>query len=594
MKPIVFEGRFGWLHAGTEKRGVILCNTYGHEHVWTYQGMRYLADELSARGMWVMRFDYLGTGDSRDSDGASDQFETSVQDIHAAIDFFKQQSGIEHVTLCGFRVGAAFAVTAALEKRIDDLVLLAPVASGRTYMRELSIVRKTWLEQLSPPLRAIQQERPLNVLGQTYDDGFVHTLEAVDMASSIEHATGSPARRALIVQTRASVKDPVCDALIAHGVHVDTQTFEDFTGFIQEPAFSVLPKHTYDAAIAWMSNELQRHAPSQMDAKWAHRPVIATPEAIERPVCIGEDMLFGVVCEPRTRVTRGPVYLITNTSASAHVGDSRLSVRMARELARRGIASLRIDARGRGESPSALQDHSFASIYDSIATTDTASAARWLVREGYKTVYTFGICSGAYHALKSALIEPCIKGVVAVNLPTFKRPENKAPDAPREAARNSMAGYAISMFDPAKWLSIMRGEKKFLPMIRFVIGNLATRVRSRLIDALHLDTWQSVSPENATEPMQMMRALDAKGVKTILVHGAYDASMDVLAAHFGSRGARLSRLACVRVAVLDHIDHALFNPASSAEVIALCDAAIREPDAQKTGGKLPVGAHAVS
>jgi alpha-beta hydrolase superfamily lysophospholipase len=288
------------------------------------------------------------------------------------------------------------------------------------------------------------------------------------------------------------------------------------------------------------------------------------------------------------------VYLIANTSASAHVGDSRLSVRVARELARRGIASLRIDARGRGDSPSSLQDHSFASIYDSIATIDTASAARWLVREGYKTVYTFGICSGAYHALKSALIEPCIKGVVAVNLPTFKRPENKAPDAPREAARNSMAGYAISMFDPAKWLSIMRGEKKLLPMVRFVIGNLATRVRSRLIDVLHLDAWRSVSPENATEPMQMMRALDAKGVKTILVHGAYDASMDVLAAHFGSRGARLSRFASVRVAVLDHIDHALFNPASSAEVIALCDAAIREPEAQETRGKLPVGAHAVS
>jgi hypothetical protein len=94
--------------------------------------------------------------------------------------------------------------------------------------------------------------------------------------------------------------------------------------------------------------------------------------------------------------------------------------------------------------------------------------------------------------------------------------------------------------------------------------------------------------------LPMMRALDAKGVKTILVHGAYDASMDVLSAHFGSRGARLSRFASVRVAVLDGIDHALFNPASSAEVIALCEAAIRETGAQPRDRKLPAGAHAVS
>src|ERR1700692_718420 len=64
MKPIVFGGRFGWLHPGNGDRGVVLCNSFGHEYVWTHKGMRRLADELSARGIWVLRFDYRGTGDS--------------------------------------------------------------------------------------------------------------------------------------------------------------------------------------------------------------------------------------------------------------------------------------------------------------------------------------------------------------------------------------------------------------------------------------------------------------------------------------------------------------------------------------------------
>ena len=72
MRPVVFGNRFGWLHAGSGTRGVVLCNTYGHEYVWTYSGMRHLADALSARGMWVLRFDYRGTGDSAGADLALD------------------------------------------------------------------------------------------------------------------------------------------------------------------------------------------------------------------------------------------------------------------------------------------------------------------------------------------------------------------------------------------------------------------------------------------------------------------------------------------------------------------------------------------
>jgi alpha-beta hydrolase superfamily lysophospholipase len=597
MKPIAFEGRFGWLHAGTGKRGVVLCNTYGHEHVWTYNGMRHLADELSARGIWVLRFDYLGTGDSAGVDAQDDQFDSAVRDIHAAVDFLKSESGIEHVSLCGFRVGAAFALEAALQKPVDDLVLLAPVTSGRTYMRELSIVRKTWLDQLAPPLRAAQPETPFNVLGQVYGDAFKRALEGVDLAKRVKQAARAPARRALVMQARTGANDPLRDAFAALGVDVDTRLFEDLTGFVQETAFSTLPARTYGEAIEWMSDGCARGTLCALRSEWQQDCVIDTPEAIERVVWIGDEGLVGIVCEPRAMSTRGPAYLLTNTSASARVGDSRLAVRMARELARRGIASLRFDARGRGDSPRDPQvgqgHHTFSSIYASTATDDTAAAARWLSRQGYKSIITFGICSGAYHALKAGIVEPAITGVVAVNIPVFKQPQDKPADAPREAARNSMAGYAISVLDPAKWKSVLRGEKNLLPVARFVAGNLLARVRSRIADTLHLDAL-SASTGPVTEPLPMMRALDAKGVKTVLVHGAYDASMDLLSAHFGNGGARLSRLASVRVAILDDIDHALFNAASSAQVIALCESVIKQTDTHDVDVSLPQGAHAVS
>lgn len=598
MKPIVFGDRFGWLHTGSSARGVVLCNTYGHEYVWTYNGMRYLADELSARGIWVLRFDYAGTGNSAGADGKPDQFESAVSDIHAAIDVLKVETGVEHVSLCGFRVGAAFALCAAMQKPVDDLVLLAPTTSGRIYVRELSTVRKIWLEQLAPPLRAAQKDSPFSVLGQVYGDEFKRSLESVDLPSTLSKAKDAPARRALLMQARTGANDSLRDALAALGVQAETRPFEGLADFIQETAFSVLPEETYAEAVEWMSGGRERAVPSRMAKHWPDDLCIQTPEAIERPVCIGEAGLFGILCEPRTGATHGRAYLIVNTSASAHVGDSRLSVRIARELARGGIASLRFDAHGRGDSPSDAnakqQIRRFSHIYDPVATEDTAAAARWLTRRGYKTIFSFGICSGAYHALRAGIIETAIKGVVAINIPTFKKPEERAPDAPREAAHNSMAGYAISMLDPAKWKSVLSDEKKLPQIVHFVVGNLSARFRSLVVGALRLDALSNTPREQATEPLPMMRALDAKGVKTVLVHGAYDASMDLLAANFGRRGVRLWRFPSIRVTVFDDVDHALFNAANLAKVISLCDSVIKETSGAAEQTKNPVGAPVVS
>ncbi|WP_061169137.1 alpha/beta fold hydrolase [Caballeronia hypogeia] len=544
--------------------------------------MRHLADELSARGIWVLRFDYRGTGDSAGADLAPDQFQSSVDDVEEAIDWFRTSTGIEHLTLCGFRVGAAFALEAALRRPVDDLVLLAPVASGRVYMRELSIVRKTWLEVLAPPLREMQSETPLNVLGQVYGDEFRRSLESIDLVASVKGATNAPARRALIMNARAGGKDPLRDALAEAGVEAEARPFEDLLGFIQETAFNVLPLAAFDEAVQWMTAGAARQtleAAAIESNDWSALQV-ETPEAIERPVRVGEEGLFGVLCEPRTGSPRGAIFLIANTSASARMGDSRLSVRIARELARRGIASLRFDARGRGDSPAApgevQSDTAFGRIYASVATDDTAIAARWLARQGYKSIFSFGVCSGAYHALKAALVEDAITGVITVNLPTFKKPADVAPDGLRQATRNSMAGYALSMLDPKKWKAILRGEKQLTRVLRFVLGYMMTRVRSRVVDVLRLDRLSQTTVELATEPGPIIRALAAKRVKTVLVYGAYDAGMDLIAAHFGKQGARLSRFQDVRMAIFPNVDHSLFMSAASAQVIALCESVTKE------------------
>jgi alpha-beta hydrolase superfamily lysophospholipase len=574
----------------------VLCPTYGHEYVWTYSGMRHLADALSARGIWVLRFDYHGTGDSDGPDMSPDQFETSVADIGDAIALLKSLSGVEHVTLCGFRLGASFALAAALREPVDELALLAPVVSGRAYVRELNVVRKTWLDTLQPPLRAAQPvDGPLSVLGQSYHDDFKRALEAIDLAASVKNSIDAPAPKVLLMHGRVVSNDPLRDALVAKGTQVETRIFDDLIGFIQESAFTVMPRAAFAQAVDWMARDAdeggQAAASAMLPEAWPDLH-IDTVDAIERPVLIGEEGLFGVLCEPRmTDAHNTTVFLLTNTAASPRVGDSRLSVRMARELARRGVASLRFDARGRGDSPAppgAVQsDTPYGRIYNLLATQDTAAAGRWLSRRGYKSIFTMGICSGAYHALKAAVIEPAITGVVSVNIPTFKRPEDKTPEALRESTRNSMVGYAHSLFDWKKWKAMLRGEKHLFRVIGFIAGYAMTRARSRVVDLLHLDRFAKTPPELAETPLPIMRALDTKGVKTVMLYGGYDAGLDLLASYFGKNGARLARYASVRVATYPDLDHSLFNPACLSQVIGVCEMVVKETSAPVTEVTMP-------
>lgn len=586
MKPIVFDGRFGWLHAAQGNktgednvvRGVVLCNAFGHEGVWSHTGMRKLAENLSARGVSALRFDYLGTGDSIGADGAADQLDTAVADVLAAIAQLKRETGATHITLCGFRLGAAFALMASRITPVDELVLFAPVVNGRSYVRELTVVRKTWFDQLAESVRATHEENaPLNVLGQVYSREFQAALSVLDPARALASVTTLPVSRALIFDLRPNASEPLRTNLAALGTNVECRPFDGYGAFLQEPAFSEMPESVFAAAVDWMSNG--RAAVSKSPFEWNSNLRIDTPDAIEYPVLAGDDKLFGILSKPHRTSCNGPILLITNTSASSHVGDSRLSVRIAREMARQGIASLRVDARGIGDSPP-LPEHlvktnRFSTIYSEHTVDDVSAAATWLEAQGYKDIVAFGICSGAYSAVRAAMITPALAATVAVNLQSFFLAEGFTPANIAKRELNSVAGYRKSMFQLSRWKRIFSGERSLMPILRLVGGQLVTRIRSRVADMIG-DSRETAGPNaRPSDPRGVVNALHKKGVQTLLVYGAYDSGVDLLNAHFGKMGARLSRFPSVRAAIHDDLDHALFSPAASAKVTALTAAFIK-------------------
>ena len=117
----------------------VLCNPFGQESVRSHRVFRILADRLSRAGLHVLRFDYLGTGDSAgaDEDGSLAAW---TDDVVRASDELVRRSSASQVAWFGLRLGATLAALASRSapRPPGRLVLWDPVIDGPAYLAELA------------------------------------------------------------------------------------------------------------------------------------------------------------------------------------------------------------------------------------------------------------------------------------------------------------------------------------------------------------------------------------------------------------------------------------------------------------------------
>src|SRR3984957_1667674 len=149
-EPIYFDSGddklFGWRHnpvgGHSANVGLVICNPFGYEVMCSHTSLRAFADSAAEMGVPALRFDYRGTGDSADIDPQADQLQVWTQDVLAAITELQRRTGVARVCLFGLRLGALLAVLAASQSNsVSSLALIAPVISGRRYLRELRMTQ---------------------------------------------------------------------------------------------------------------------------------------------------------------------------------------------------------------------------------------------------------------------------------------------------------------------------------------------------------------------------------------------------------------------------------------------------------------------
>jgi pimeloyl-ACP methyl ester carboxylesterase len=119
--------------------------------------------------------------------------------------------------------------------------------------------------------------------------------------------------------------------------------------------------------------------------------------------------LVGTLCLPATGRISPLGQILFNAGILHRVGPHRLNVKLARRLAARGMASLRFDLSGLGDSARPGAENSFEkqAVLDIQAAMDALSRA-----SGASRFALLGFCSGARHSYEAAAADARVAGIV--------------------------------------------------------------------------------------------------------------------------------------------------------------------------------------
>lgn len=218
---------FGLLHApaaSTSPLAFVLSHSFAEEKLWSHRVMVSVARALAQRGHAVLRFDYMGAGDSS-GETPDSSLESHLADLAAACGELRRlQPQVERVGIIGLRFGASiaakFAEGAEAQGLLGDapLVLWDPVLDGESYFQEL--LRSNLSTQLAvygkvQETREVLQERiraggTVNVDGYEIGKALFDSCSRTDFIDTAAKRHGGPV---LVVQVTASEKNKTRDDL---------------------------------------------------------------------------------------------------------------------------------------------------------------------------------------------------------------------------------------------------------------------------------------------------------------------------------------------------------------------------------------------
>ncbi len=586
--PIYFESGgdslFGWLHRpagdGVADVGLVVCNPFGYEAICAHRPIRAFALALSALGIPVLRFDYSGTGDSTGVLAQGEQITRWCADIAAAIDALRRATGVSRVCLLGIRLGALLAGLAAAQREVEAIAAIVPVVSGRLYQREL----RAFQAAANAGAQAGHPAAGLEVTGFSLSPASLARLATIDLAS----APASAARVLILDRDDVPVAGGWKKALARGGAAVEYHCLPGFLEMMSTPHAAEIPQRMVDATVGWMRGMIGSSRPAQTGegsrpypAKTAFRLAGDPQPLIEEHACHVDDdrTLFAVLTAAageRCAGTPAHGVVLLNCGATSHVGPNRMHVELARQWAARGHVVLRLDLPGLGDS-AARAGRPATEVYPPDAAVDVGRAVEYLRRtRGVSGVTLVGVCSGAYHALRSALAGVEADALLMINPLTFRwQPGSSLGDLQISEVVRNPGIYLGRLWDLAAWHRLLRGRVN-LGRIALIYGRrVALGIERALRDVgrrLHLHLPNDLGRE--------LESLADRGVRIVFFFARGDGGQELLDMQAGAMLGRLGDRC--RIHTIEAADHIFSQSVPRQELIRWLDRELPAPGARES------------
>ena len=275
--------------------------------------------------------------------------------------------------------------------------------------------------------------------------------------------------------------------------------------------------------------------------------------------------MFAMLCRPLHPVAGGPIAIMVNTGRSRHTGDARFYVTLARDLARHGVASLRMDISGLGDSDSDPRVGETI-LHDVGSCRDVSAAIDEVMTMGWTAASIIGVCSGAFLAFQTALSDSRVISVDLINQQRFLAGTEQMAIAAPAPLRRPAGFYARSLLRGFAWRAIFSGRVDVLGIGLGVLRPVVERHVRLLGRRFEMITGRQTS---SGAVHRLFRQLSERRVRVRLWYGAADPGWPELESWFGRGGTGLRRFHSVDLGTLPDADHALHSGEARARLTTL-------------------------